>query len=591
MARGARTAAGAADDRLRDTSLTAYIPSVRNRGVLLVAVVVVAAAVLVALRACDSTTPDDAPAAPPAPVESSHVKTTEGRDTARPRIRAALPGATGDAAAASSTARILRVVSSSGLPVAGVAVRETGVHMREIIARTGPDGEARIDDVTETSRDAASGGAPKVAIVDGREWTPVVLREAVTVVVLSQAAELTVDVIDGRTGAPLAGVRVAVGVGTDEVSSRTVVAGSGERIALPWPFDREVAFTFGVESPPGYAAAGWQRWESTGVFAPRRAHLVIPIHRAVTRTVRLIDANELPVAGAELTRTRILGGGPRGESTDFVSAIAGRSDAQGRIVVEGLPDAPGTRAELSFRRPGRDEGDVHVPELTGVARVPLGAPEADAPPDVFLFANIAGLGAGAGAPFGASRFGARGGFGTSKGATLTFRAFARDGAPAPDVEIRTGRWTGRTDAEGRAEIRVPGDLPAIAVAWGPRFLPTTARVPASPGSEIVLRESPGRRVRVEVVAPDGSPVPAAVVLTESVSFTGADGTEVKETFPIAQFDADGAELLRPLTREGGTIDIEAPAGPFRFRVRVGEVVVETPPYDHPVVRIVVPVER
>lgn len=478
----------------------------------------------------------------------------------------------------------------------GVWIREPDGPAPTALAITGADGTARV---------AIDGPAAREIAVSSGAWTTrATLREPVTEVVVGQALELFVDVVHGRTGELLPGTEVRIGVRMGDPAPRTVVSGIGERIALPWPGDGATGplATFEIVAPSSsFATTGAWVWTAKGEGHPGPVRVSLVAWPAAARTVRLLDAHEEPVAGAELSGARLGRGGPTvfPDPETLASARAAPTDAAGRTTVAGLPDMPGGVASLTFRAKAPLGGDGDVVGLVGTVEVPLGVRPATEP-EAVLVADVLGLGGGAGDALRRGRFGTRGGIGARSGVVLTVRVFARDGSPARGVSVSAGAWTGTTDAEGVATLRIDTETrgplgharpaPTTVLAWDERFLPTAAPVPAGIAGEVVIRESAPRRVRVEVVTADGTLLPAATVSTETVRIPSSDGSEIVATCPLPQFDAGGALLLRPLTGPSGTIDVEAPAGVCVFRADAGGVFA-TVKSDAAFVRIVLPISR
>lgn len=483
-----------------------------------------------------------------------------------PRSRARVADAQSAPTALRDTnARVLRFVSSAGAAVPRVAVRNADANW----AATS-DAAGEVELVTHP------GVTPRLEYDDGGEHHVVELWEPVTERVLVDVCEVLVDAVDSGTGRAIDGVAWRIGCDDDGACPRVAVSGASRGVTIPLREGRTAKFTFVADLVTDYVHSGATAWTGTIASNVSQVRLAVPLHPAVRREVRLSDARGDAVAGASVARMIFRGADGNGGDVDAAVLPEATSHRDGVLVLERLPAFPAARISFTFARAGRNDADATVadPDLRGTVDLRPADPAPAERPDVLMLAEVPGLLGSAGARFGGlnETLGLRGAIGSRRSATVRVRTLRRDGSPAAYVSVHCGTASARTDHDGRAAVPVAAGLagvPATVVAGGSGFLPCAASCVAD-GAEVVLHEPAGRRVHVEVVAEDGTPLPAATVWTSGVTVPGPGGVPAPALFPVDQFDEGGAQVLRPLTDASGRVVVTVPEGKFRFRAVLGE---------------------
>lgn len=342
------------------------------------------------------------------------------------------------------------------------------------------------------------------------------------------------------------------------------------------------------------------------------------------RTVRVVDsADGAPVVGATVTISPFDGSTP----------VAGTTGADGRFEFAGGPDA-GVRVTAPGHRPGgglvppsgAPETSIRLDPtvvVSGRVELPDGSPAlgarvelrgdadstwdmtttdesgrfalADAPKGrLFVVRATAPSGppgtrtTGAPATSGIFRAGDPGEIVVRLLArsTLTVRVSTPDGAPAGVVRIVKSRARGNASITGRAYTwkaeEDPGTVRVVAASETSISAPVDVEL--APGRDVVCDVPltiPAERVRLRVCAPDGTPVPGAVIeflgtrerrsvagdgsLTPSGGTTGADGrfattTAVPPGTWTVRVEADGRSAEAEVVTPGpeGVVTLDAP---------------------------------
>jgi len=476
---------------------------------------------------------------PAAPATAAKTQTTveEMSDVGRaPRRR---PAAESDApksavvpaAASMASKRVLRILDETGRPVPDVLVH-------------GPGGGRRSDARGETAFDATD--SPCIVRFEDRVAERVVeLRGPLTEARIEGLPTLTVDVVDGVTGAAI-----------DRVTWRARV-GEGEWIdgaAAPrLPVDRGSyrALDVTVDAPEGKGAFCPFGWRGEVAGRTRRARITVLVYPLHGVRLRAVYGDEEPVEDA--TVIDAVNYVPFGDRTSWRPARSARSDRDGLIVIA-MPRVPYGRACVNVER--RSDAVAGCAE-----NVRLDAPDDAAPIKVSLRSvgaepTTAGDRRSRPRPAGPT-------------ASLVVHVAYRDGAPAPGVWIRAAGVGGSTGSDGAARLdEVPvGRCDVVAGDHG--FLPTVVAADVGRDETVSIRESAPRTIRLMVVDETGAPRPGALASVESVRVPGGVAEEASIRCSIAQLDGD-EERLDPTTGRGGTIELLAPAGTMEYRATLGD---------------------
>ncbi|MHC4410753.1 MAG: carboxypeptidase-like regulatory domain-containing protein, partial [Planctomycetota bacterium] len=215
-----------------------------------------------------------------------------------------------------------------------------------------------------------------------------------------ETAELRGIVKDAR-GQPIAGVRVEVPQGSDEPPIRAETAADGWfRLDLP----EQPWVILHLRHPEFLARETWGRLEHDNEFE---------LERGAPLTVLVLDSEGSPVTGAEVSTTHTSTEGARGiwMWSDSVELGSGKTGADGRFVVGAAPLSP---FDLFVKH---EAYAAHSEEIELRALQPT--------------EHVVRLG---------------------EGGVVEGTVFAPDGEAVEGAEVRAGRRSGVTDADGQFRI-------------------------------------------------------------------------------------------------------------------------------------------
>ncbi len=322
---------------------------------------------------------------------------------------------------------------------------------------------------------------------------------------LVEIPSLDVIAVDAQTGTSLsAAVRIRAG-GAAELRVET----PAHLAAAPFTTDPG-GFQVEADPPAGYALLYPRMVVNVPVsrFAAQ-LRLVIPLRREVPWRVRVVDADDRPVAGAAVVLA-MLGG-----MTLRPRATSGAGDAE--IAVHGIPFLRGETLAVLV---ALEEGDYVWGAMSD--RVQLCEPNSPLvtvvrlPRDPVRRAGEGGIGGAAGGAFGGRRGGHRNlrGGGHRPTASVVVHVMRRNGAPAAGARVRLVPGADAyTDAAGDARFDgLNGGSYVVHVAEA-GFVPAAASVTVGPAgtARVDIVEPTGRSLEVRVVDEQGDPLPFATV--------------------------------------------------------------------------------
>jgi hypothetical protein len=446
--------------------------------------IVLLVALLASWLAMRPLSEEAAPAAPPtqAAVDAESSDGEPGA-IAAPRDRVQMTTAASEAPVtvtepAPPESFVLRILTEDDRPVAGLAIHALGA-----VHTTNHDGVLDLAPEGEHALIPVSFKAPDERRVE--------LSRGETTVRVPPTIPLSVSYVDAETGARL---------DRPMLSSGPPVTFNGEVDAPLWPgaaFDVRVEPVAPVTAAGDYVAPRPSELRRRGTLSryANEAVMTIPVYRAMSVVVRVLEHDGTAAAGADVT----------------VDGESGLTDAAGRATIQGIRFERRGLYRVRATLDGRSEGVTISAPLTPdiVAEVEVVLP----PPSAFEDAGSSG---GMASSRSRGRTVIRGSSQPRGSSVLVVRVLHRDGAPAIDARVGVdGPWRGRGSTDAAGMVRF-AELPAgkyHIAASEIGMIETIEEVELGDGEtlRVVLNEPRGRTIRLEVVDAAGRPLPSASV--------------------------------------------------------------------------------